>query len=97
MQNSQAPIAGLYKSTDGGSTWSQITKGLPSAEQGLGRIGIAIAPSNSNRMYATVDAKEEGGIYKSDDAGESWSLINTDYRLWGRGSDFAEIKVHPQR
>ncbi len=86
----------LYKSTDGGTSWRKITKGLPTSDEGLGRIGVAIAPSNSNRMYATVDAKNNGGIYKSDDAGESWSLINTDYRLWGRGSDFAEIKVHPK-
>ena len=89
------PNSGLYKSTDGGSSWRKITKGLPTIAQGLGRIGIAIAPSNSDSMYATVDARENGGIYSSDDAGESWSLINTDYRLWGRGSDFAEIKVHP--
>ena len=90
------PNSGLYKSADGGSTWNKITNGLPTAEQGLGRIGVAIAPSNSKTMYATVDAKKGGGIYKSNDAGESWSLINTDYRLWGRGSDFAEIKVHPK-
>lgn len=90
------PNSGLYKSTDGGSTWKKITEGLPTTAQGLGRIGVAIAPSNSNTMYATVDAKENGGIYGSEDAGESWSLINTDYRLWGRGSDFAEIKVHPK-
>lgn len=90
------PNSGLYKSIDGGSTWSKITRGLPTAEQGLGRIGIAFAPSNSKRLYATVDAKTNGGIYTSHDHGESWSLINTDYRLWGRGSDFAEIKVHPK-
>lgn len=89
------PKSGLYKSKDGGTTWQKIIKGLPTPEQGLGRIGVAIAPSNSNKMYATVDAKENGGIYESEDAGESWRLINTDYRLWGRGSDFAEIKVHP--
>lgn len=91
------PNSGLYKSIDGGTTWQKITKGLPSSEQGMGRIGIAIAPSNSKRMYATVDSKENGGIYKSDDAGESWNLISKDRRLWGRGSDFAEIKVHPKK
>ncbi|EAR01373.1 WD40/YVTN/BNR-like repeat-containing protein [Maribacter sp. HTCC2170] len=90
------PNSGLYKSIDGGATWKKVTKGLPTADQGLGRIGVAIAPSNSSKMYATVDAKKNGGIYKSDDGGESWTLINTDYRLWGRGSDFAEIKVHPK-
>lgn len=90
------PNSGLYKSTDGGSTWRKITKGLPTFEQGLGRIGVGFAPSNSQRIYATVDARTNGGIYRSDDAGESWTLISTDRRTWGRGSDFAEIRVHPK-
>lgn len=90
------PNSGLYKSTDGGITWRQLTNGLPDAEQGLGRIGVAIAPGNSRRMFATVDATENGGVYKSNDAGESWELVSTNERLWGRGSDFAEIKVHPE-
>lgn len=90
------PNSGLYKSTDGGETWRNIKKGLPGENEELGRIGVAIALSNSNRMYATVDARKNGGVYKSDDAGESWELITTERRLWGRGSDFAEIKVHPK-
>ncbi|MEL7121576.1 MAG: glycoside hydrolase [Bacteroidota bacterium] len=89
------PNSGLYKSVDGGDNWKKLTKGLPTAEQGLGRIGIGISKSNSNLIFATVDAKENGGIYKSTDAGESWTFLNDDYRLWGRGSDFGEIKVHP--
>ena len=87
--------SGLYKSIDGGTTWKKLTTGLPSTEQGLGRIGFCIAPSNSNRLYATVDAGKFGGIYRSDDAGESWTNINADERFWGRGSDFAEVKVDP--
>jgi photosystem II stability/assembly factor-like uncharacterized protein len=87
--------SGLFKSTDGGATWSKLTNGLPTTEQGLGRIGFCIAPSNPNRLYATVDAGKYGGIYRSDDAGQSWSNINADERLWGRGSDFAEVKVDP--
>lgn len=87
--------SGLYKSVDGGTTWRQLTAGLPTTAQGLGRIGIGIAPSNPKRIYATVDAKQMGGIYRSDDGGESWYRVNDDHRLWGRGSDFAEIKVHP--
>ena len=64
---------GLFKSTDGGDTWKPLTKGLPTNEQGLGRIGIGIAPNDPNRMYALVDAKPDlGGLYRSDDAGESW-------------------------
>ena len=87
--------SGLFKSIDGGTTWKKLSTGLPTSEQGLGRIGFCIAPSNSNRLYATVDAGKYGGIYRSDDAGEHWMNINADERLWGRGSDFAEIKADP--
>lgn len=89
------PESGLYKSSDGGETWKKLTNGLPTTKQGLGRIGFCVAPSNTNRMYATVDAGELGGIYRSDDAGESWARIQTDIRLWGRASDFAEVKTDP--
>ncbi len=88
--------SGLFKSTDGGTTWKKITNGLPTTQQGLGRIGFCIAPSDSRRMYASVDAGSEGGIYRSDDAGESWNRIQRDERYWGRGSDFAEVKVDPK-
>jgi photosystem II stability/assembly factor-like uncharacterized protein len=88
--------SGLYKSTDGGNTWRKIEKGFPSTkEDGLGRIGFTIAQSNSTRMYATVDAEKKGGIYRSDDSGESWYLLTEDPRFWGRGSDFAEVKTDP--
>ncbi|WP_288071151.1 hypothetical protein [Hydrotalea sp.] len=88
--------SGLFKSVDGGNTWTKITSGLPTVAQGLGRIGFCIAPSNPKRMYATVDAGEYGGMYRSDDAGESWYSISNDGRYWGRGSDFAEVKADPQ-
>ncbi len=92
----QGPESGLFKSRDGGNTWKKLTNGLPTYEQGLGRIGFCVAPSDGNRMYATVDAGEYGGIYRSDDAGESWRMMNADQRLWDRGSDFAEVKVDPK-
>ena len=92
----EGKTSGMFKSTDGGDTWRQLTKGLPTAEQGLGRIGFGIAASDPARIYATVDAQKEGGIYRSDDAGESWHRMTTDGRVWGRGSDFAEIKVDPK-
>src|SRR5256712_8848111 len=90
------PGSGLYKSTDGGSTWRQITKGLPTWNDHLGRIGFGIAPSDSNRIYALVDSPKLGGLYRSDDAGESWERINSDDRLWGRGDDFACVRVDPK-
>ncbi len=92
----QGPASGLYKSTDGGTSWLKLTKGLPTFEQGLGRIGFCIAPSDHNRLYATVDSQQLGGIYRSDDAGASWYLTTSDARIWSRGSDFAEVKVHPK-
>lgn len=88
--------SGLYKSVDGGDTWKRLSQGLPAVEQGLGRIGVAVSQSNPQLLYATVDARQNGGIYRSDDGGENWRLIAKDRRLWGRGSDFAEIKVHPK-
>jgi photosystem II stability/assembly factor-like uncharacterized protein len=92
----QGPGSGLFKSTDGGTTWRQLTKGLPTFAQGLGRIGIAVAPSDPRRLYANVDSPQLGGIYRSDDAGESWQRTNDEVRVWGRGSDFAELKVDPR-
>src|SRR5205085_5778903 len=59
----EGPGSGLFKSTDGGSTWRKLTKGLPTfAADGLGRIGIGIAPSRPSRLFATVAAKKNGGL-----------------------------------
>ena len=92
----QGPNSGLFKSTDGGNTWFELKKGLPRIADGLGRIGIAVAPSNPKRLFAVVDANERGGIYRSDDAGASWNLVHDEGRVWGRGSDFAEVRVDPK-
>ena len=93
----QGKESGLFKSTDGGNTWNKLTKGLPTIEQGRGRIGFTISRSNPSTLYATVDAQARfAGVYRSNDSGESWTLLNGDPRLWGRGSDFAEIRVNPK-
>ena len=91
------PNSGLFKSTDGGDNWTQLTGGLPTFAQGLGRIGIGIAPSDGNRMYALVEARGgTGGLYRSDDAGATWTRVNQENRIYGRGSDFACVRVDPQ-
>ncbi len=92
----QGKGSGLFKSTDGGTTWRQLTQGLPTAEQKLGRIGIGIAPNDPSRIYALVDAPKLGGLYRSDNAGETWRRVNNEERIWGRGFDFAEVKVDPK-
>lgn len=93
----EGPGSGLYKSTDGGTTWKPLTRGLPTFEQGLGRIGFDISRSNPDILFATVDANPEfGGIYTSKDGGQSWQKVSNEARTWGRGSDFAEIRIHPK-
>ena len=89
------PGSGLYKSSDGGETWRPLTRGLPTWADRLGRIGLGVAPDPSF-LYALVDAPALGGLYRSRDAGESWQRINSDTRLWGRGSDFACVRVDPR-
>ena len=90
---SYGPGSGLYKSTDGGANWQQLTSGLPS--EGLGRIGIAVAPTNRSRVYAIVDAMA-GGLYRSDDAGATWRQASSDSRIWGRGWYFGKVTVDPK-
>ncbi len=90
------PGSGLYKSTDGGNNWRQLTKGLPGESEGIGRIGQTISPSDPDRMYAWVNAKTGSGIYRSDDAGESWQQVNNEERIYGRGDDFGCVRVDPR-
>ena len=90
---SNGPGSGLYVSHDGGTSWRHVTaSGFPRA--GLGRMGIAVAPSDSQRVYAIVDA-EKGGLYRSDDGGVTWSLADPDRRIWQRGWYFCTLAVDP--
>ena len=68
------PESAVYKSTDGGETWRKLNRGLPSVD--MGRIGLAVAPSDPDRLYAIVEAQEDAsGIYRSDDGGENWRKL----------------------
>jgi photosystem II stability/assembly factor-like uncharacterized protein len=87
------PGAGIFKSVDGGTTWKEISEGIPA--EGRGHIGIAVAPANHNRIYAAVDAKE-GGVFRSDDAGATWTRLSADKRLWDRGWYFEKVTVDPK-
>ncbi|MDQ2865633.1 MAG: glycoside hydrolase [Candidatus Eremiobacteraeota bacterium] len=85
--------SGIYKSTDGGSSWKALSAGLPPR---LGRAEIAIAPSNANVVYAAVDAPTGCGIYRSDDAGAQFSLVNSEDRVCERGDDLVAIAADPE-
>jgi photosystem II stability/assembly factor-like uncharacterized protein len=90
---SYGPGGGIFKSTDGGDTWLPLIHGVPT--EGIGHIGLAVAATNHNRVYAIVDAKE-GGMYRSDDAGATWALVSGDKRIWGRGWYFCKTVVDPK-
>jgi len=93
---------GLFKSSDGGNTWKRLSAGLP---QSLSQVNIAIAPSTPQRLYLSVGTTEPGGyssatglgVFRSDDAGESWTRITTDPRPALRigGGDLAVLRVDP--
>lgn len=90
------PGGGLFKSSDGGNTWQQLTKGLP---EDLSQIYVAIAPSNDKRLYATLStAAGKLAVYRSDDAGETWAKITDDPRPSGRigGGDLPIPRVDPK-
>ena len=90
---SYGPGGGIFKSTDGGTSWKPLSAGLPT--DGLGRIGIGLSPALPARVYAIVDAKQ-GGLYRSDDAGATWSLVSAERRLWDRGWYFCKVTVDPK-
>lgn len=99
-----APIegegSGIYKSTDGGVTWSEISgHGLPPGDQ-LGRIGLAVGYGSADeRVYALIEARngagKDGGLYRSENGGASWQRVSTDSRITERGWYFGNIVVDP--
>lgn len=93
--SSGGPGSGLFKSTDGGETWIELTRaaGLPAGV--IGKIGIAVSGADSRRLYAIVEAKA-GGLYRSDDGGESWTLVNNHRDLWQRAFYFNRIVADPK-
>ena len=89
--SSGGPGSGMFKSVDGGDTWTEITRnpGMP-AEGVVGKIGLAVSTANSNRVYALFE-HDDGGLFRSDDGGDSWELINDERRIRQRAFYYTHV------
>ncbi|MEW5899989.1 MAG: glycosyl hydrolase [Acidobacteriota bacterium] len=92
---SGGPGSGLFKSTDGGNTWTEISRHQGLSRGVLGKIGVAVSPAKPERVWAIVEA-EDGGVFRSDDGGATWLRVNEDRRLRQRAWYYSRIYADPQ-
>ena len=94
--NSGGEGSALWKSTDSGATWNEISKNKGYAKGTLGIIGVTVSPVNANRVWSIVENKEEGGVYRSDDGGENWEHVNESRSLRQRAWYYTKIYADTQ-
>ncbi|MEO0469112.1 MAG: glycosyl hydrolase [Bacteroidota bacterium] len=90
---SGGPGSSIWKTVDGGENWQKLEKGLPDVV--MGKIGVSVSPANSNRVYAIIES-DKGGLYRSDDAGKSWRLVNPDRVLRARSWYYMHVFADPK-
>tara|TARA_R110002033_G_scaffold169897_3_gene211360 strand:- start:146448 stop:149585 length:3138 start_codon:yes stop_codon:yes gene_type:complete len=81
----------LWKSTNSGETWTEISKNEGFPKDTLGIIGVTVSPKNSDRVWAIVENKEKGGLYRSDDGGQKWTLVNSERKLRQRAWYYSRV------
>ncbi len=89
---SGGPGSGIYKTTDGGDNWTKLTEGLPKGI--MGKIGVDVSHSNPDRVWAIIEA-DSGGLFRSDDAGKTWQLMNSDRLLRARAWYYTHVHADP--
>jgi len=93
--SSGGPGSGLFKSTDGGESWSEITRAPGMPDGVVGKIGVAVSPADPGRVWAIIE-NDEGGVFRSDDAGLTWARVNAERNLRQRAFYYTRVYADPQ-
>ena len=87
--------SGLFKSTDGGESWTEITDNVGLSEGPVGKIGVAVSPANPDRVWALIEHEPDGGVWRSDDAGATWEKVNDERKLRQRAFYYTRVYADP--
>jgi photosystem II stability/assembly factor-like uncharacterized protein len=90
---SGGPEGGVYRTTNGGTSWSKLAGGLPTGL--VGKVGVTVSPADPRRVWALVEAEPGGGLYRSDDRGTSWKLVNSDAQVRARPWYYTHVRADP--
>ncbi len=88
--------SGLFKSVDGGETWEEITANVGLSEGPVGKIGVAVSPANPDRVWALIEHEPDGGVWRSDDAGATWTRVNEERKLRQRAFYYTRVYADPK-
>ena len=87
--------SGLFKSLDGGESWTEITANIGLAEGPIGKIGVAVSPADPNRVWTLIEHEPDGGVWRSDDAGATWERVNEERKLRQRAFYYTRVYADP--
>ena len=87
--------SGLFKSTDGGESWTEITDAIGLSDGPVGKIGVAVSPANPDRVWVLIEHEPDGGVWRSDDAGATWERVNDERKLRQRAFYYTRVYADP--